>query len=762
MSPLTGSDFQITRSSPNACWRSRVSRLAVAAFLLVGGLASWLPAVANADDPPPRLREMCDFLAQHPAYRCEFITVLELKSDAVDHRQETKFQFKLQRPNRVALVGESGESAMTIISDGETLSISIPQLQRYVQGEAPDTLVDLLTGDSAMPLMMLGPAGGSIPLGGDAYYDHLIDGITSSKLVGDEDVDGVPCQRFDMTQDALDWSLWIRSGDQPLPIKMSVDLAKQAAAGLPAGASITSTASMKNWDLSPKWTDEDFHFDPPAGSQKADSLFEGMDGGGSNAPHALIGKPAPPLALDDRAGESVQIDKSTTDHVIVLDFWATWCPPCVEALPKVAEAAGKFADRGVRFYAVNVGEDSETVEEFLKEHSLDIPVLFDEDGEASAAYSASAIPQTVIVGKSGIVEVVHVGASGQLEKQLTEEIDQLLAGKSLADETLAKAEQAMQARIEQTQPFGASEVWKADGRFSSVAVDQTAGSIIANEEGGTLKTFDKDGKKTAEAAGQPAAAIRLANLRGDDQPEVLLFRPWGSAVVAQTLAGETLWTYEVGQGVDDVYAFDIQADGFDEVIIGYNGSTGLHVLDAAGIPLWKDTSLGNVWHVTAGDIDRDGHAEVISTSAEGRVHLFSSTGENTNNFTLAPYATMVRTLLPTDADHPPQIIVAGELPDGTEALVSIQSSGEENFSLTLPTLETNFVDDLAIDNGARLAAAAMRGGLVHVIDLDDGKLLATVAPQSNRCSVAWLARTEESPQLIVATEDGLFAYQLER
>ncbi len=95
-------------------------------------------------------------------------------------------------------------------------------------------------------------------------------------------------------------------------------------------------------------------------------------------------------------------------------------------------------------------------------------------------------------------------------------------------------------------------------------------------------------------------------------------------------------------------------------------------------------------------------------------------------------------------------------------MVSINASGEENFSLTLPTLETNFLDDLAIDDGARLAAAAMRGGLVHVIDLDDGKLIATVAPQSQRCSVSWLPRTGQSPQLIIATDDGLFAYKLER
>lgn len=744
--------------------RSNLS-IATLACSILANFFALASGVSFADDsPPPRVQEMCDFLGEQPAYGCKLIAAMEIKTPDRNQDQKMAFQFRLQRPSRLALIGDDGPTSLTIITDGKTLTQSFPALKRYVQSDAPATLQELSKGDATMAFMMLGPAGGVIPLGGQAYCDQLMNGVTDSELVGDEEVDGIACQRFDFKQDSFDWSLWIRKGDQPVPVKMSADLSKQAAGagGLPAGVSFISTVSMKDWDFASKWTDKDFQFDPPTDSQKVDSLFEGLEGDGSTAPHVLIGQTAPLFEASDRNGKTVKLEEVMEGQVVVLDFWATWCGPCVDALPKVAEVTAKYKDKGVQFFAVNVNEDAETVEKFLEAQSLDIRVLFDEDGEISEAYSASAIPQTVIIGKSGVVEVVHVGASPRLEKQLADEIDQLLTGKSLAQETLEKAKEEQEQRDEKVNAFGTREVWKKEGRFSGVAVNRTNHSIFASEAGGGVSFFDVDGKKIGGLSDQTGSEIRLANLSDDDQPEVVSFQPWGAGVIAQTMAGKTLWKYEHGQGVDDVWAFDINADGYDEIIIGFNGSTGLHVLDHNGKLLWKDTNLGNVWHVTAGDVDQDGESEVISTSAQGQVHVFSAAGENIDNFEVPLYANMVRTLLPTDSKYKPQILVAGTVDRQGEGMLSIDSNGEKNFSLSLPALETKHVDDMAIDHETRLAAVAMRGGLVHIINLDDGKLIATTAPGGLRCSVAWLSSDEQSPQFVVATGNSLIAYELER
>jgi thiol-disulfide isomerase/thioredoxin len=135
--------------------------------------------------------------------------------------------------------------------------------------------------------------------------------------------------------------------------------------------------------------------------------------------------------------------------IVMLDFWATWCGPCVRAMPDVDAVAEKYADRGLVFYAVNAGEDPATVKEFLAENQLDVPVAMDPDGTVSGLYHVEGIPQTVVVGKDGRVQVVHIGFSGVLGKELAQNIEDLLAGKDLAAEALAESENSDENQSEE-------------------------------------------------------------------------------------------------------------------------------------------------------------------------------------------------------------------------------------------------------------------------------------------------------------------------
>ena len=128
------------------------------------------------------------------------------------------------------------------------------------------------------------------------------------------------------------------------------------------------------------------------------------------AGHPLLGQKAPTFTapmLDDSSFELAQhLDKS----VIILDFWATWCGPCVRALPIITEVAAGYKDQGVEFFAVNLGDEPAAVQAFLDEHKLSVPVVLDRDNRIGELYKADAIPQTVIIGKDGVVQVVHVAA----------------------------------------------------------------------------------------------------------------------------------------------------------------------------------------------------------------------------------------------------------------------------------------------------------------------------------------------------------------
>ena len=151
-------------------------------------------------------------------------------------------------------------------------------------------------------------------------------------------------------------------------------------------------------------------------------------------PATLVGKPAPDFELELAAGGKVKLSELKDKSVVILDFWATWCPPCRKSLPVVAEVAKAYKEKGVAFYAVNQQEDEETIKGFQEKQKLQFTVALDPEGAIGEAYGVKGIPQTVIIGKDGTVQAVHVGALPDLKERLTKELDALLAGKKLVED----------------------------------------------------------------------------------------------------------------------------------------------------------------------------------------------------------------------------------------------------------------------------------------------------------------------------------------
>ena len=122
---------------------------------------------------------------------------------------------------------------------------------------------------------------------------------------------------------------------------------------------------------------------------------------------ALIGKPAPDFQLTTLDGKSVSL-ADLKGQVVVLDFWASWCPPCIESLPHLGKLYDEKQD-GVKVFAVNLREEKSKIEAFLKSRNLNVPVLLDSEGEVASEYNVISIPQTVVIGKDGTVKNVFVG-----------------------------------------------------------------------------------------------------------------------------------------------------------------------------------------------------------------------------------------------------------------------------------------------------------------------------------------------------------------
>ncbi len=121
-----------------------------------------------------------------------------------------------------------------------------------------------------------------------------------------------------------------------------------------------------------------------------------------------IGSNAPDISLPNQQGEIVRLS-SLKGKVVVLDFWASWCPPCIQSLPHLGKFYEETRDGAVKVFAVNLGEDKAKVESYLKAKNHAVPVLLDPNGEAARKFNVTSIPQTVVIGKDGIVKKVLVG-----------------------------------------------------------------------------------------------------------------------------------------------------------------------------------------------------------------------------------------------------------------------------------------------------------------------------------------------------------------
>lgn len=138
------------------------------------------------------------------------------------------------------------------------------------------------------------------------------------------------------------------------------------------------------------------------------------------------GDMAPNFTVEMLDGSKIELS-SLRGKVVLISFWATWCPPCRQELAHLQEGViDHFAGRDLVVLPISRGEERKTVEAFLKKMDYTFDVGLDKSQEIYRRYATNYIPRSVVVGKDGKVVYVAVGYDAQIAKEVNAAIEAAL------------------------------------------------------------------------------------------------------------------------------------------------------------------------------------------------------------------------------------------------------------------------------------------------------------------------------------------------
>jgi cytochrome c biogenesis protein CcmG/thiol:disulfide interchange protein DsbE len=129
-----------------------------------------------------------------------------------------------------------------------------------------------------------------------------------------------------------------------------------------------------------------------------------------------IGSAAPDFTVRD-SDRSVTLSQFK-GQVVVLNFWATWCPPCIEEMPSLVEMQQRMKSKGVTVLAVSVDANGNDYRRFLRDHNVNLLSVRDADQKSNELYGTFKFPETYIIDRNGVVRRKFIGAVDWTEPEV--------------------------------------------------------------------------------------------------------------------------------------------------------------------------------------------------------------------------------------------------------------------------------------------------------------------------------------------------------
>lgn len=117
---------------------------------------------------------------------------------------------------------------------------------------------------------------------------------------------------------------------------------------------------------------------------------------------------APDFTLKSKHDGNIRLSEQR-GNIVLVNFWASWCGPCREELPKMEELYQEYQDLGFEILAVNVDDEESKADVLLKDIEVTFPVLYDTKGNVSELYDVNAMPTTVMIDRDGNQRLLHKG-----------------------------------------------------------------------------------------------------------------------------------------------------------------------------------------------------------------------------------------------------------------------------------------------------------------------------------------------------------------
>jgi cytochrome c biogenesis protein CcmG/thiol:disulfide interchange protein DsbE len=137
---------------------------------------------------------------------------------------------------------------------------------------------------------------------------------------------------------------------------------------------------------------------------------------------SLVGSPAPDFTVQD-ADHKVALH-DFRGKTVVLNFWATWCPPCVDEMPSLVKLQSDLKDRVV-VLAVSVDEDERSYRTFLKKNNVDLLTVRDPQQKSNELYGTFKFPETYIIDRNGVVQRKFIGPVDWTRPDVVEYLNKL-------------------------------------------------------------------------------------------------------------------------------------------------------------------------------------------------------------------------------------------------------------------------------------------------------------------------------------------------